>query len=260
MTKKILSLILAAALILSALAGCNGNTTPEPEPTPPHEHLWTDATHQKPKTCSVCGETEGEPVPHEWKEANYQEPKNCTECDATEGEAISPIFPVLGFELSEIGVAHIYKSCYEDKSDATSKATVKNVRVISGDDYYEPKEDCEWIIATCIVEVAENPKVFQIGIERTDFYCYDLNTVFPTRTVNYYGADREIENKTKMLQSTSTIMEFEVGYLVPVGYDGVMFAFFNDYNNMIIDYSNPDTVVTFEDILDGDTLFFRLKK
>ena len=212
---------------------------------------------------SLAGCASKEPTPshaHNWSEANYQEPKTCTECGETEGEPIPPKFPSLGFELKEIGVTYTYKSCYEDKSDATAKTTVKDVRVTPGDDYYEPKEGCEWIIATCLVEVAKNPKVFQIGIERTDFYCYDLNTAFPTSTVNYYGADHEIENKTKMLQSTSNIMEFEVGYLVPAGYDGVILAFFNDYNNMIIDYSNPDTVATFDNILDGDTLFFRLKK
>jgi len=234
--KKILALLLVVTLVLSGLAGCGGGSGGD-----------------------TSGEaTESQAAPHEWKEANYQEPKTCTECGATEGEPIPPKFPALGFDLSEIGATYTYKSCYEDKSDATSNATVKDVRVTSGDDYYEPKEGCEWIIATCIVEVAENPKVFQIGIERTDFYSYDLNTKFPTATVNYYGADRKIESKTKMLQSTSTIMEFEIGYLVPIGYDGVILAFFNDYNNMIFDYSNPDTVVTFGDILDGDTLFFRL--
>jgi hypothetical protein len=250
MTKKILFLIFGLTFILPALTGCGHE----------HEHEWTDATHQAPRTCIECGAIEGEPAPHDWQEANYQESKICMECGATEGEPIPPKFSSLGFELSEVGVVHTYKSCYEDQSDATSSATVKGVRVIPGDDYYEPKEGCEWIIATCVVEVAENPKMFQIGIERTDFYCYDLNTKFPTRTVNYYGADCEIENKTKILQSTSTIMEFEAGYLVPAGYDGVILAFFNDRNNMVIDYTNPDTVVIFDDILDGDTLFFRLIK
>ncbi|MCL1830939.1 MAG: hypothetical protein FWG21_05870 [Oscillospiraceae bacterium] len=240
MAKKVLSLLLALVCILSLLAGCNGggkDSSETPSKTP------SEPAHQ-----------------HEWREANYQEPKTCTECDETEGEPIPPKFSSLGFELKEIGVTYTYKSCYEDKSDATAKATVKDVRIIFSDDYYEQKEGCEWIIATCVVEVVENPKVFQIAIERTDFYCYDLNTKFPTNVVNYYGADREIEIKTKMIKSTSTIMEFEAGYLVPVGYDGVIFAFFNDYNNMIIDYSNPDTVAIFGDILDGDTLFFRLKK
>ena len=140
------------------------------------------------------------------------------------------------------------------------KATVKEVRVTTGDDYYEPKEDYEWVIANCIIEVEPNPKVFQIGFDKIDYYSCDLNTVFPARIANYYGVDYEVESKIKTLQSTGTVLEFETGYLVPKGYDGVILIFFNDYNNMIIDYTNPDTIVTFDDIIDEDTLFFRLKK
>jgi hypothetical protein len=197
---------------------------------------------------------------HNWSEANYQEPKICIDCDETEGEPLSPKFLSLGREFSKIGVTYPYKSCYEDKSKATGQATVKDVRVLPGDDYYEAKEGYEWVIATCVVEVEANPKQFQIGFDKMDYYSYDLNTVFPANTINYYGVDHQIENKTKILQNTATIMEFELGYLVPSGYDGVILIFFNDYNNMIIDYTNPDTVVTFDDIIDGDTLFFRLRQ
>ena len=228
---KLLVLIILPVLLLISLAACGivGDilpaSEPKSDPVPEHIHNWVDATHQKPKTCSGCGQTEGEPLSHEWREANYQESRICTECGEIEGEPIPPKFPALGFEFSEIGVTYPYKSCYEDLSDVTGKATVKDVRVTDGDDYYEPKEDCEWVIATCAVETAENPKVFQIGIERTDFYCYGSDTKFPVRTVNYRGTDREIENKTKILQNTSTILEFEIGYLVPVGYDGVILLF-----------------------------------
>ena len=197
---------------------------------------------------------------HNWKEANYQEPKTCIDCNETEGEPLPPKFLSLGYKFSEIGVTYTYKSCYEDKSKATGQATVKDVRVTPGDDYYETKEGYEWVIATCIIEVGTNPKQFQIGIERIDYYGYDMNTVFPNYTINYYGVDHQVENKTKIIQNTATIMEFEVGYLVPSGYDGVILIFFNDYNNMIIDYTNPDTIVTFDDIIDQDTLFFHLKK
>lgn len=271
MPKKILAIILLVTLIILQ-AGCSmfketsddSNVSPtsppasNPTPEPEHVHSWIDATHEKPKTCKECGEIEGEPIPHDWNEANYQQPKTCRECGEIEGEPIPAKFKSLGFELSEIGVVYTYKSCYEDKSDATSNAMVKEVHVISSDDYYESKDGYEWIIANCTIEVAANPKVFQIGIERTDFYSYDLDTKFPERTVNYYGIDYEIDIKTKIIQSTSTLMEFEVGYLVPIGYDGVIFVLFNDYNNLVIDYSNPDTNVTFGDILDKDTLFFLL--
>ena len=35
-----------------------------------HEHSWTEATCTMPKTCTVCGETEGEALGHQWSEAD----------------------------------------------------------------------------------------------------------------------------------------------------------------------------------------------
>ena len=50
-------------------------------------HDWKDATCTEPKTCRICGATEGDPAGHQWKEATCTEPKTCTVCGATEGEA-----------------------------------------------------------------------------------------------------------------------------------------------------------------------------
>ena len=49
-------------------------------------HDWVEATCTEPKTCSRCGETEGEPLGHNWIEATYETPKTCSRCGATEGE------------------------------------------------------------------------------------------------------------------------------------------------------------------------------
>ena len=51
-----------------------------------HEHVWTDATCESPKTCE-CGETEGEALGHAWTEATCAAPKTCSVCQKTEGEA-----------------------------------------------------------------------------------------------------------------------------------------------------------------------------
>lgn len=72
--RKILSILLAACMAMS-LAGCCLN------------HDWKDATCTEPKTCSKCGETEGDPLGHEWKDATCTEPKTCSRCGATEGQA-----------------------------------------------------------------------------------------------------------------------------------------------------------------------------
>ncbi len=51
-------------------------------------HSWRKATCTAPKTCAVCGETEGEPLGHSWREATCTAPKTCTVCGETEGEPL----------------------------------------------------------------------------------------------------------------------------------------------------------------------------
>ncbi len=53
-----------------------------------HEHVWVEATCTEPKTCSECGETEGEALGHTWAEATCTEPKTCTVCGETDGDAL----------------------------------------------------------------------------------------------------------------------------------------------------------------------------
>ncbi|MBQ9145461.1 MAG: hypothetical protein IJX70_03240, partial [Clostridia bacterium] len=52
------------------------------------EHTWNDATCTAPKTCSVCGATDGEELGHTWVDADCDTPKTCSVCGETEGEAL----------------------------------------------------------------------------------------------------------------------------------------------------------------------------
>ena len=53
------------------------------------EHKWQAATCTKPKTCSLCGATEGNALGHKWQEATCTQPKTCSTCGETEGD-VSP--------------------------------------------------------------------------------------------------------------------------------------------------------------------------
>ena len=72
--KKLICLALSAVMLLLATA-CG------------HEHTFADATCTEPKTCTECGETEGEANGHSFAEATCEKPKTCEVCGATEGEA-----------------------------------------------------------------------------------------------------------------------------------------------------------------------------
>ena len=74
--KKICTWILSLMALL-ALCACGR-----------HEHTWVAADCIQPKTCAVCGETEGDALGHEWQDATCTQPKTCSRCGQTEGEAL----------------------------------------------------------------------------------------------------------------------------------------------------------------------------
>lgn len=79
MKRVYLLALCAMLLLLLAACGC--------------EHEWKDATCDAPKTCALCGETEGEPLAHQWQDATCTAPKTCALCSKTEGEALGHSYP-----------------------------------------------------------------------------------------------------------------------------------------------------------------------
>lgn len=75
MKKKITLIVLALACLL-VLAGCGC------------DHEWEAADCDTPKTCSLCGETEGEALGHQWVDGDCVTPKTCSVCGETEGETL----------------------------------------------------------------------------------------------------------------------------------------------------------------------------
>ena len=80
--KRALFLILAFVLCLS-LCACGEDTPTVPNDTKPsataHSHDWKDATCRVPKTCSICGETEGEIGGHAYAETAKVEATKSTD-------------------------------------------------------------------------------------------------------------------------------------------------------------------------------------
>ena len=74
--KKHIALILCSVLVCLIFSGCCMS------------HEWVEASCEAPKTCSKCGETEGEALAHEWADADCVTAKTCSVCGETEGEAL----------------------------------------------------------------------------------------------------------------------------------------------------------------------------
>lgn len=115
-------------------------------------HVWVDATCSAPKTCSVCGETEGEALEHTLTEANYQQPATCEICGETVGDVLTPAFEeykVKG-QFMELGKTYDFVTiCADDTNYKTvGQATVADYQTFTSDDAHEAKEGYEWKTVT----------------------------------------------------------------------------------------------------------------
>lgn len=123
--KKQLALLMFLTLVLS-LTACG------------HQHTWIDATCTEPKTCSECGETEGEPLGHTWIEATCTEPRTCSVCGVTEGAP-------LGHEAEPA-------SCTEASVCAICGETIQEA---SGHDWREATHSAPRTCKTCGITEGE---------------------------------------------------------------------------------------------------------
>lgn len=89
------------------------------------EHEWEEATCQVPKTCKVCGDTEGDILEHNWTLATCEEAAKCNECGIESGVA-------LGHDW--------------DEATCTEPAICTQCGLINGEALGH-----NWIEATCVV-------------------------------------------------------------------------------------------------------------
>lgn len=75
--RKKTAIVVLLCILATSLAGCKCN------------HHWQEADCITPKTCTKCGETEGEPLGHKWECATYSTPKKCKVCEVEEGSPLT---------------------------------------------------------------------------------------------------------------------------------------------------------------------------
>ena len=74
--KRTITILVSLLICTLLLAGCGC------------DHSWMAATCEEPKTCELCGETDGEAKGHNWAEATCTEAKHCENCRETKGEPL----------------------------------------------------------------------------------------------------------------------------------------------------------------------------
>ena len=126
--KKTLALLLAA-LTLLALCSCGVITFDEPvvESKPNYcdenSHKWVEATCETPKTCSVCGKTEGRRLGHDYED------NVCTRC----GEYNQPLYITDYGHTSSSNYLTVYGSVKNFTKSTYQFVTIKVVFYDSSD-------------------------------------------------------------------------------------------------------------------------------
>ncbi len=205
-------------------------------------HTWVEATCTEPKTCSVCGATEGEALGHEWLEntPNYQQAKTCSVCGATEGDPLEAEFEKKGISVvSEWNKPYPFTAiCYNDSSKTTEgKVTFENMKTVDSDSDLE-LDACDgyiWILFDNVVTFDDdNAKQFGFDFSTIAMDYYDSYNVYDVDstdsfTVKYdgveypeckmtYGEMTEGWDKESGVY-TNTLPTY---VRIPSGYDGII--------------------------------------
>lgn len=118
--KKIVSMLFAVVMAFS-LSACV------------HHHTWVDATCITAKTCSECGETEGEALGHNWVDATCTEPEMCSVCVETKGDPLGHIIEKWSVEKEATCTAEGEKSGICTRCNATVKQEIPQIEHTPGE-------------------------------------------------------------------------------------------------------------------------------
>lgn len=142
-------------------------------------HTWTEATCTKPKTCTRCGAEEGSALGHTLTEANYQQAAICEVCGENVGEPLQAEFVTWGIDknLAELNTSYDFETCCADDTSKTTnmKVTFSNYQTFAFDDNHAAKEGYEWKTVDVNLAVGDE-NAYQYGWNWgqywNDFYYY----------------------------------------------------------------------------------------
>ncbi len=227
--KKICALLGAAALIMS-LAGCeckhknikeadceNSAVCQDCEKkldTPALGHKWSDATCEVPKTCSLCGKTEGEPSEHKWENGTCLKPAKCSVCGKENDKTLAEAYKSTYYNY----VADVL--CPEKGLASLQPFTM--VHEMYGKPAYIP--DSAFGIVAVDIDDYDNDENFEmlvISYNNTDFYSWNISL---------YDID---------IDKVVAVDEYNIDIDKP-------YAFFKNYNFMQINKVNNHLVIHYD--------------
>lgn len=218
---------------------------------PECEHEWIEADYWNAKTCSKCGETDGEPVKAKLADESFAELD--TEVD----------MPMI-----------VTDSNGNTLGTNTAKAWFTNYKVFESDDTHEAKEGYEWRTVEMHLAIGDDTEFDRYSWDAAylcgcDYYEDSTENEDGTDTITYKGEEyvinapdcHEIE-----LKKDATIPEFadkygwsgegasywvlQYEYQVPIGFDGC-YVGWADYNDYLAKGEDVDAI--------ENKIFFRMK-
>lgn len=260
--------ILTVALVMGLIfVGCGTASTTNSE-TPDFN---TQSTIANETLAESEPESEAESEPeciHDWQDATYQEPRICTICKETEGDPITPSLEISGlFQNVETSGTYEYKTiCNSDPEDkAIGQVTISDFEIVSSNEWLEEAMNgYEWRTAVIRVEYSTQYSGMMTRLVTCDYYTgdeYESDIQISYNGENYTITETAIGWKE---ETTDDVFSIEKTYAcqVPVGYDGVALVLYNaanapSENGYSISGTDLSSVV---DIADENTLLFRMTK
>lgn len=231
---------IAVSMIIMTMTACGQSETASTVQTKSqcetNGHTWVEATCTAPKTCKVCGETDGEAIAHTFTEANYQQPATCSVCGETVGEPLQADFEKYGYVCdAELDTPYSVTFPCGSNENLTSIGTVtfSDYEKFSSDETHEALEGYEWKKIT-ITFTAYDENAIRYGVTSRSYASSYYNTnaegenynLGDTYTLNYNGKDYTecIEDREDLQASwdSSRTYTYKVCYFFrcPEGYDG----------------------------------------
>lgn len=199
------------------------------------EHDFIEANYQEPKTCSICGETEGEKL-EAYKEKEASNSKHVLSEDAGK---------VIDMEVV----------CRNDSSKTSVlKVWMENVNRFDSDEKHQAQEGYEWISADVYWACGDDNSAYGVGIGNVyDDYYIENDFEGDTYTANWHGEDfdkckqeeeeivyeRGKDLSDKFGWSDCTLCGIRHFFLIPKDYDGVTVGL-ADYNAYVVNESFDD--------------------
>lgn len=229
-------------------------------------HSWKEADCVTPRTCALCGLTDGEAAGHSWKDATCTEARSCTVCAATEGDPLghtwegettlytAPVCsvcaaegePLPGYFAQQglsINIRPLLPAEYTSNTyvrpdlDTVGEFVSSPVLIFESDAKHRAKAGYEWRNVDITITFSDgNSGLYgsNVNCARVDYYQdIELKTAGkPERfTVNYNGEDYKCtisyEDAGFYFTEDSNVFQMRCYAQVPVGYDGVVLAFYH---------------------------------